>query len=80
MMAEFGESDVPTAKRQRRSVYCNHCKQKVPPSTYYRHREQFFDVVSQRWTTGVDLAAEWSSDDDENGAPTQCGASTGTQF
>ena len=41
----------PTSKRRRRSIYCGHCDRHVPPSTYYRHREQFFDVVSQQWQT-----------------------------
>ena len=40
---------LPTAKRRRVLVFCNHCEQRLPTSTYYRHREQFFDPVSQHW-------------------------------
>ncbi len=78
-MAEFSESDVPTAKRRRRSVYCGHCKERLPPSTYYRHREQFFDVVSQLWATADrDLgSAQSSSDDDQDSTHTQRGAYKG---
>ena len=71
-MAE--SSEVPTAKRSRRigSVYCGHCERKVPTSTYYRHREQFFDVVAQQWqchtspteTDHAKFSAEESSDED----------------
>jgi len=37
-MAE--SSEVPTAKWRRwiGSVYCGHCKQRVPTSTYYRRQ------------------------------------------
>ena len=57
MMAESSvNSEVPAAKRRRpnRSVYCSHCKQRVPTSTYYRHWEQFYDVVSQQWHTATE--------------------------
>ena len=41
-----------TTKRRRRSIHCGHCDRHVPLSTYYyRHREQFFDVVSQQSQT-----------------------------
>ena len=70
-MAE--SSKFPTAKRSRRigSVYCGHCEQKVPTSTYYRHWEQFIDVVAQQWqchtateTNPSKFSAEKSSDED----------------
>ena len=69
VMAE--SSEVPTAKRRRRigSVYCGHCKQRVPTSTYYRHREQFFDVVTQQWQCHTAARANPATQDssDEEG-------------
>ena len=58
LMAE--STEVPCAKRTRRNVprYCGHCEKKVPSSTYYRHREKFFDVVSQRWQRDRGAAAQ----------------------
>ena len=40
---------APGTKRRRRSILCGHCNRSVSSSTYYRHRELFFDVVSQQW-------------------------------
>ena len=49
--SELDKTCLTTNKRRRRSIHCGHCDRHVPPSTYYRHREQFFDVVSQQWQT-----------------------------
>lgn len=37
------------ATQSRRMVFCIHCDSKVPKSTYYRHREEFFDPVTNVW-------------------------------
>ena len=36
-------------KRRRQSMYCGHCDSYLPKSTYYRHREAFFDSISLTW-------------------------------
>jgi len=33
----------------RRLKYCPHCGAEVPKSTYYRHRDKYFDVVKKVW-------------------------------
>ena len=35
--------------RGKRRMYCEHCKQEVSKSTFYRHYQQFFNPVSKRW-------------------------------
>lgn len=46
---EFEEesNDAPPSKKRR---YCCHCSNYVGYSTYYRHRDEFFDPVSEQWT------------------------------
>ena len=53
---------APSAKRIRRrqSVRCGHCDRLVPAYTYYRHREQFYDVVSQQWQQHAEHAEHLS--------------------
>ena len=38
-----------TAVGSCREVFCGHCDMKVPRSTFYRHRENFFDEIRQEW-------------------------------
>ncbi len=56
---------------KRARLYCEHCKQSVSNSTYYRHRARFFKEETNEWTTsdqaeagGVDSdsdsSIEWS--------------------
>ena len=54
-------------KRKRRCILCGHCNRLVPSSTFYRHREQYFDVVAQKWQTSVN----------ESYAATQCHSEEG---
>lgn len=35
--------------RQWQRIFCPHCGEKVSKSTYYRHREEFYDVRSGGW-------------------------------
>ena len=37
------------ATQSRRMMFCVHCDSEVPKSTYYRHREEFFDPVTNVW-------------------------------
>ena len=30
--------------------FCFHCNDYVPKTTFYRHREQYFDPITQVWT------------------------------
>ena len=45
-------------KRRQRRIFCGHCERAVPASTYYRHRELFFDVVAQEWQRSAASFAE----------------------
>ena len=43
------ESSIAAAcKRKRRYILCGHCNRMVPSSTFYRHWERYFKVVTQR--------------------------------
>lgn len=57
--------------QKRPRLYCEHCKQSVSNSTYYRHRARFFQEETKEWTTGdradagaadsgSDSSIEWS--------------------
>ena len=37
--------EVPSSKRR----FCPHCLEAVSYSTYYRHRDRFFDVATNQW-------------------------------
>ena len=36
---EEGVAGSSSRKRSRKWLYCSHCKQEVPKSTYYRHKK-----------------------------------------
>ena len=36
---EEGVAESSSRKRSRKWLYCSHCKQEVPKSTYYRHKK-----------------------------------------
>ena len=63
-----GERDVdvteslPHSKRRRFLLHCGHCDRSLPKSTYYRHREAFFNPVSGHWEKD-DLQSLGSSSD-----------------
>ena len=37
------------AKRVRSKLFCGHCTQLLPKSTFYRHKEKFYNSVSSEW-------------------------------
>ena len=41
------DTEAPPSKKRK---YCFHCLEYIGYSTYYRHRERFFDPVSKQWT------------------------------
>ena len=43
------EATPPQSKRHRSLLLCGHCETYVPKSTYYRHKERYFDVISNQW-------------------------------
>ena len=49
---ETFEVEDSTGECVSRLLYCGHCHNKVPKSTYYRHRLQFYDEFRQVWQTG----------------------------
>ena len=51
--------------RKRRRVHCEHCKEFLSKSTYYRHRMRYFNAVSKQWVTIEDHNDSTSSDNDD---------------
>ena len=45
-------------------IYCSHCMKNVPKSTFYRHRNRFFDPVSGLWNRDSAKVAEQAPDVD----------------
>lgn len=37
------------ARRSRERVFCGHCDEYLPKSTFYRHKDTFFNPVSKQW-------------------------------
>ena len=44
------------ASSKKKRVFCDHCQQMVGYSTFYRHRDRFYDAQSSSWggTTAAD--------------------------
>ena len=57
-----------TSKKKR--VFCDHCQQLVGYSTYYRHRDRFFDTQSSSWV-GTS-AAEGRQSASASSSPSDC--------
>jgi len=34
----------------RRELFCPHCDYLIPKTTYYRHREQFYNPIQEVWS------------------------------
>ena len=51
---------INNPKRSRRVIYCPHCSSDVPKSTYYRHRAEFYDEVTEKWLfpPGYDVSTD----------------------
>ena len=41
------------AQRTRIKHLCGHCNQLLPKSTFYRHKDTFYNPVSRQWNTGT---------------------------
>ncbi len=41
--------EVSKRRRLRGKVMCEHCNQLLPKSTYYRHKDTFYNFVSRKW-------------------------------
>ena len=50
-MASSSES-----RRCRQKHYCPHCNDYLPKSTFYRHRDSFFNPVSIKWLSESDYS------------------------
>ena len=48
------EVDLPHPKRRRSFLLCEHCDRYVSNSTYYRHKEAYFNRVTGQWQQGDD--------------------------
>ena len=60
--------------RRWQRTFCPHCEEAVSKSTYYRHREKFYDVRTGEWRKSApdvacgcsgDLSDEQTSGDEE---------------
>ena len=36
-------------RRSRERIFCGHCSEYLPKTTFYRHRDTFFNSVSNEW-------------------------------
>ena len=45
----------PLVKKRR---FCPHCSQTVGYSTFYRHRDRYYDVDSNQWTTTTSIVGD----------------------
>ena len=48
----FGNS---IAIPKRRKLLCGHCDCYLPKTTYYRHRSNFYNLVTKKWTIQSDV-------------------------
>ena len=63
--------------RTRRRIFCPHCEEFVSKTTYYRHRDNYFDLQTNEWRIkGCRYARDSmeedicsSSDDESNSTP-----------
>ena len=53
---EFREESSELDPLRKKDIYCPHCEDTVPKSTYYRHRQQFYNAAKV-WTN-VNLIRE----------------------
>lgn len=52
------ESSQPMPKRSRPLLLCGHCDKYLTKSTYYRHRELYFNPVSLQWKSSSSMEVE----------------------
>lgn len=44
--------------RRKKRIYCPHCSQTVGYSTYYRHRDRYYDCDSNQWITTASMVGK----------------------
>ena len=49
------ESSQPIPRRSRPLLLCGHCDKYLTKSTYYRHRELYFNPVSLQWKSSMEV-------------------------
>lgn len=50
-------------RRCRQKLFCGHCNDYLPKSTFYRHRDSFFNPASDEWQTRSDDVIASSNSD-----------------
>ena len=50
-------------KPQPSKVFCDHCKDFVGRSTYYRHRSRYYDPRKKSWVSALEQRSQTSSSD-----------------
>ena len=53
-------------KRRRKTYFCGHCKRILPKSTFYRHRELYYDELCEKWTYALFSSADESEGESED--------------
>ena len=56
------DSDVVEVVASKKRRFCPHCSQNVGLSTFYRHRDRFFDVATDEWCLQAPTHVTDSSD------------------
>ena len=51
MAAECQVNSEPQKKRTWTEIVCPHCSDTVTKTTFYRHKRQFYNAKTRRWTT-----------------------------
>ena len=54
--------------RKQTRVWCGHCNEYLSRSTFWKHRQAYYDVKSERWITKDDAGRLHSLGDDEKKA------------
>ena len=54
-------------RRPRKNLFCPHCDEPVPKTTFYRHKKHYYDSRAKRWAKYVNRELETSSDEDGRG-------------
>ena len=50
-------------KRRRKTRFCGHCRRVLPKSTFYRHRELYYDELCEKWTDALFSSTDESEDE-----------------
>ena len=64
--------------RPRRRLYCPHCQDNVGHSTYYRHRDMYYNANTNQWSEGQDIHDVDAGDSvSESSSSTSCDGDRG---